>query len=166
IAFGSFFQPPRPAMNALPLPPAQAEVAPASPTVATAAAPGATAPPAAAAPLTAPVKWKVLPGSALNFATAWSGDAIRGRFDKWTADILFSPDALPGSKVSVAIDMASVKTGDEQRDASLPSGDFFDVAQHPKATFTAAKFEKTGEGRFVAHGTLSLRGVSKPMNLP
>ena len=164
IAFGRFYEPARPAMSALPPPPAPAEIAPTPTTIATAPV-AATAPPAAA-PLTAPVKWKVMPGSALNFTTSWSGDAIRGRFDKWTADILFSPDALAGSKVSVAIDMASVKTGDEQRDASLPSGDFFDVAEHPKATFTAAKFEKTGEDRFVARGTLSLRGVSKPISLP
>jgi len=73
---------------------------------------------------------------------------------------------LDGSKVSVTIDLASVKTGDEQRDSSLPSGDWFDVAEHPKATFTATKFTKTAEGRFVAHGTLSLRGVSKPLDLP
>jgi polyisoprenoid-binding protein YceI len=101
-------------------------------------------------------------GSTLGLHHRLERQAIQGRFDKWTADILFSPDALEGSKVSVAIDMASVKTGDEQRDASLPSGDWFDAAAHPKATFTATKFEKTGEGRFVAHGTLSLRGVSRP----
>lgn len=159
IAFGRLYEPPRPAMGVLPPPPAPAEPAPVA-----AAAPVATA--AATAPLGAPVKWVVSRGSTLNFQTSWSGDAIRGRFDKWTADILFSPDVLDGSKVSVSIDLASVKTGDDQRDSSLPSGDFFDVAEHPKATFTATKFEKTGEGRFIAHGTLSLRGVSRPLNLP
>jgi cytochrome b561/polyisoprenoid-binding protein YceI len=164
IAFGRLYEPPRPAMGVLPPPPA-APVEAAAPQPAAAAA-TASAPVAAEPVLTAPVKWAVAPGSTLGFTTAWSGDAIHGRFDKWTADILFSPDALDGSKVSVSIDMASVKTGDEQRDASLPSGDWFDVAGHPKATFTATKFEKTGEGRFVAHGTLSLRGVSRPLNLP
>jgi len=51
-------------------------------------------------------------------------------------------------------------------DASLPSADWFDAAAHPKAVFTATKFEKTGEGAYVAHGTLDLRGVKKPLDLP
>ena len=161
IAFGRLYAPPRPAMGALPAPPAAAEAAPMAVTNTVPVAETTTA-----APIAAPEKWTVSPGSTLNFQTTWSGDAIRGRFDKWTADILFSPDALDGSKVTVVIDLASVKTGDDQRDASLPSGDFFDVAEHPKATFTATKFDKTGEGRFIAHGTLSLRGVSRPLNLP
>ena len=162
IAFGRLYAPPRPAMGVLPPPPAPVEPA------AVIAAPVSEAKTSApiAAPLAGPVKWIVAPGSAVTFQTTWSGDAIRGRFDKWTADILFSPDALAGSRVTVTIDLASVKTGDDQRDASLPSGDFFDVAEHPKATFTATKFDKTAEGRFIAHGTLSLRGVSRPLNLP
>jgi len=62
--------------------------------------------------------------------------------------------------------MASAATGDDQRDQSLPSGDFFDTAAHPKATFTATKFRKTGEDKFIADGTLGLRGVKKPLSLP
>ena len=68
--------------------------------------------------------------------------------------------------MTVTIDMTSAKTGDEQRDASLPAPDWFDADAHPKATFSAAKFEKTGEGAYVAHGTLDLRGVKKPVDLP
>lgn len=106
------------------------------------------------------------PGSTLTFATTWSGDAINGRFDRWTADILFSPDALDKSRITVTIDLGSVKTGDEQRDASLPAADWFDPANHPKAVYTASRFARTGADRFVAHGTLNLRGVTKPVELP
>jgi polyisoprenoid-binding protein YceI len=112
------------------------------------------------------VKWTVLPGSSLKFATAWSGTPIQGRFDRWNADIVFSPDALDRSKVRVSIDVSSVKTGDAQRDATLPSPDWLDGAGHPKAVFTASRFTKAGEGRFVAHGTLDLKGVKKPLDLP
>jgi len=168
IVFGRLYQPPR-AQAAAP-PPAGPAIDPSipvlqGPDLVTTTPPEPTPAPAAAS-ATGPVKWAVQRGSTVGFATAWSGDAIQGRFDRWTADILFSPDALEASKVSVSIDLASVKTGDDQRDASLPSGDFFNVAEHPKATFTATRFEKTGEGRFVARGTLTLRGVSKPLSLP
>jgi polyisoprenoid-binding protein YceI len=121
--------------------------------------------PAPAAPMPA-VRWSVLPGSTLGFATSWSGQAVAGRFKRWTADVVFSPDDLAKSKVAVTIDLASADTGDAQRDAALPSPDWFDTANHPKAVFTATKFEKTGADRFVAHGTLQLRGVTKPQDLP
>ncbi|TCS18107.1 YceI family protein [Caulobacter sp. BK020] len=147
--------------------------APATPAEAATAAPPPTSPPAeAAAPaepdkaLKDPVAWAVAKSSTLNFTASWAGDAIEGQFKRWTADILFSPDALDRSKLTVSIDMGSAATGDDQRDSSLPSGDFFDTAAHPKATFTASKFRKTGEGRFVADGTLDLRGVRKPVSLP
>jgi polyisoprenoid-binding protein YceI len=146
---------------------------PATPAEAATAAPTPITPPAeTVAPaepdkaLKDPVAWTVAKSSTLGFSATWAGDAIDGQFKRWTADILFSPDALDRSKLTVSIDMGSAATGDDQRDASLPSGDFFDTASHPKATFTASKFRKTGEGRFVADGALELRGVKKPLSLP
>ena len=62
--------------------------------------------------------------------------------------------------------MASAKTGDAQRDGTLPAPDWFDTANHPKAVFRATKFLKTGADRYVAKGALSLRGVTKPLDLP
>ena len=112
-----------------------------------------------------PVKWGVEAGSILGFTTAWSGTPIQGRFDRWSADVLFSPEALDRSKVVVSIDLASVNTGDKQRDATLPSADWFDAATHPKAVFTATRFQKLGGDRYLAHGTLALKGVAKPQDL-
>jgi cytochrome b561/polyisoprenoid-binding protein YceI len=146
-------------------PAAPAAVAATSAQASAPAAPAAATPPAAAAP-SGPAHWSVQPGSTLGFATSWSGQAITGRFDRWKADILFSPDALDRSKVTVTIDLGSANTGDPQRDATLPSADWFDAAAHPKAVFTTSRFEKTGPDRYVAHGTLQLRGVSKPQDLP
>ncbi|MDB5425096.1 MAG: cytochrome, partial [Phenylobacterium sp.] len=100
------------------------------------------------------------------FTTALSGSPVDGRFDRWKADILFGPKALDRSKVVVTIDMGSARTGDAQRDASLPAPDWFDSAGHPSAVFTATRFTQGGGNRYVAHGTLNLRGVSKPLDLP
>jgi polyisoprenoid-binding protein YceI len=123
----------------------------------------AAAPPAGPAPL---ARWRVQPGSTVGFTTAWSGQAVEGRFEKWHAGIVFSPDDLKGSGVTAVIDMGSANTGDRQRDEVLPSGDWFDAAAHPQAVFTAKGFEKTGTDRYVARGTLELKGVKKPLTLP
>jgi polyisoprenoid-binding protein YceI len=105
-------------------------------------------------------------GSTLGFESAWSGQPVRGRFNHWRAEIVFSPEALDRSKVSVAVDVASVDTGDAQRDAVLPSADWLDSANHPTAVFTATRFRKVGDDRFEALGGLELRGRTLPLKLP
>ncbi len=160
MAFGRLYDPPRP-HAAAPVP-VVVDLPDSMPVPTTTG----TLPPVAPSAVTEPVVWSVGRGSSLTFATSWGGEAIQGRFDRWTADILFSPDALDRSKVSVSINMSSATSGDEQRDASLPGSDWFDAAVHPKATFVATRFDKTGEGRFVARGKLTLRGVSRPLDLP
>jgi cytochrome b561/polyisoprenoid-binding protein YceI len=160
-----------PTLNAGPAaPPTLAEpaptTAPVQPDLAGAAPPIATEAPTQEPAFKDPVAWTVQKGSTLTFAATWTDSTIEGQFRTWTADILFSPNALDRSKVSVAVDMASASTGDDQRDQSLPTGDFFDTAEHPKATFVATGFRRTGEGRYVADGMLDLRGVKKPVSLP
>ncbi len=153
-------------------PSASSTIAAAAPQAAAppAEAPHAEAPPASAAkPVETPeppVAWTVRKTSTLGFTATWSGQPVEGHFDRWSADILFSPTALDKSRLSVSVDLASVSTGDAQRDATLPTEDWFDVAAHPKATFSATHFRKTGEGRFTADGVLDLRGVKKPLSLP
>lgn len=138
----------------------------AAPVVAPAAAPVAAAPAAAASPPGEPGRWAVAAGSTLGFATAFSGTAIEGRFQRWSADIVFDPEALDRSRVRVEIEVASADTGDSQRDEVLPSGDWLDAAAHPKAVFSARRFRKTGADRYVAQGELTLRGATKPLSLP
>jgi cytochrome b561/polyisoprenoid-binding protein YceI len=173
IAVGYLYMPAKAKPIAPPPPPPAAEPAPAEAPAPAATPPVEAAPPAAAPEAAAPVSelkdpvaWTVQKGATLGFTATWSENAIEGRFKTWTADILFSPEALDRSKLTVSIDVGSVDTGDAQRDQSLPSGDFFDTAEHPKATFTASKFRKTGEGKYVADGALDLRGVKKPLSLP
>jgi polyisoprenoid-binding protein YceI len=62
--------------------------------------------------------------------------------------------------------MTSAATGDPGRDQALPTGDWFDAARYPRATFTTTSFKDLGGGRYQAQGVLSLRGVSRPITLP
>jgi len=170
IGAGYAVRPAPPASKPLPPPPPVVEEVPAEvatvPAAGTPAAATDTAPATTEPASTEPSVWKVASGSTLGFATSWSGSSIEGRFNRWTADILFGPEALDRSKVSVSIDLASAVSGDQQRDESMQGEDWFDTAKHAKATFTATRFEKTGENRYIAHGQLSLRGVTKPVRLP
>lgn len=109
--------------------------------------------------------WAVAPGGRLGFTARWNGEAVEGRFDRWRADIRFSPDQLAASRIKVKVDLASADTGDGQRDDSLKSSDFFDAAAHPSATFTVRDIRHLDGDRYEARGTLDLRGASRPTTL-
>lgn len=112
-----------------------------------------------------PRNWVVGKGGSLGFSARWNGEPVDGRFARWTASILFSPEALDASKIDVGIDLGSVDTGDGQRDGTLTGSDFFDTGKFAKATYRASKFKALGGNRYRADGTLTLRGVSKSVPL-
>ena len=72
--------------------------------------------------------------------------------------------ALAASSVRVEIDPASASTGDAQRDATLPTADWFAADTFPKAVFEAKSFQKLGAA-YVAKGDLTLKGVKQPVIL-
>ena len=104
--------------------------------------------------------------SQIRFSSSYDGAPFSGGFSRWDAAIRFDPANLAGSSVSASIDVASVATGDQDRDQALPTDTFLAAARFPRATFTAHAFKALGHGRYEAIGRLSLRGVSKPLTLP
>ncbi|MDW2982627.1 MAG: YceI family protein [Rhodanobacter sp.] len=102
--------------------------------------------------------------STLGFSNTFQGESFDGQFGQWTAAIRYDPANLAASKFDVEVTLASVKTGDSDRDTALPGADFFDVAKFPKAHFVTTGFRRSG-GKVIADGTLTLRGVSKPVSL-
>lgn len=112
-------------------------------------------------------QWRVQPASpGIGFAAKGGGYTTEGRFQRYVARIRFDPANLAASSAIVAIDLASVSTGQKSIDDTLRSADWFATGKAPQAVFTATRFEKQGEGRFLANGTLKIRGVSAPVVLP
>lgn len=109
--------------------------------------------------------WAVDPSSKLGFRGVIGGEAFNGSFRRWSAQIAFDPRNLAGSRAVVSVDVASAVTGDADRDAALPTADWFDAGKFPKATFTTRSFRDLGGGKYEALGDLALRGVSRPVAL-
>jgi polyisoprenoid-binding protein YceI len=103
--------------------------------------------------------------SKLTFSSAFSGTKFTGGFNDWSATIVFDPANLAASKASVSINLASAKSGDEDRDENLPTPDWFSVAKFPKATFTTTSIKALGGDKYQAAGVINLKGVSKPATL-
>jgi polyisoprenoid-binding protein YceI len=104
--------------------------------------------------------------SQVAFVASMSGQAINGSFRRFDARIAFDPANLAGSSVTAVIDTASAATGDASRDQSLPAPDWFAVKAFPRATFASRSFKSLGGNRYQAAGTLTIRGVARPVALP
>lgn len=91
--------------------------------------------------------------------------STKGRFQKYTVDADINEENLANSKALVTIDVASIDTRDEKRDAHLRSADFFDVENHPTITFQTKRLEPKGGSDYRVTGDLTIRGVTKEVTL-
>jgi polyisoprenoid-binding protein YceI len=105
------------------------------------------------------------PGSRLTFTASFEGEPFTGRFEKFDAAIRFDPANLAESRFDVRIPLASARTDNDERDEALHGPDFFNATGQPVARYEATHFVKLKDGRYRADGTLTLRGITKPVPL-
>lgn len=90
---------------------------------------------------------------------------VKGKFNKYEGKFVFDEKSGNLSNVDVMIDPKSIDTNDDKRDEHLRSPDFFDATKYSKITFKGDKVEiKTGKPVKIT-GTLTMRGVAKPVSL-
>lgn len=104
--------------------------------------------------------------SNLNFSVTHFFTPVNGKFHDYTSEIYFSPDNLEESSINVEVMVNSIDTNNEKRDGHLQSDDFFNAEQYPKMTFTSNKITSEGDNRFIAHGELTIKDVTKEVQLP
>lgn len=110
-------------------------------------------------------EWQVSEG-ALRLTVQQFGKPVMGQFADWTADIRFTDDPAQAQNgtVTVQVAIASLTLGSVTTQAMGP--DFFDAATHPVAMFRADILRDDAPGGYVARGTLALKGVEVPLDLP
>ena len=90
---------------------------------------------------------------------------VKGKFTDFAITLSADEKDITKSSVSVVIKATSIDTGIERRDAHLRNADFFDVEKFPEITFKSERIEKKGK-QFIAHGPLTMHGVTKQIALP
>ena len=90
---------------------------------------------------------------------------VRGQFRKYSGTVALDPKDFTRSQFQGEIDVASIDTGVVDRDNHLRTNDFFDAPNHPNISFKSTRIEKKGEGEYVVHGDITIRGVTKPLVL-
>jgi polyisoprenoid-binding protein YceI len=87
---------------------------------------------------------------------------VRGTFGSFSGAITVAEDGTPS--VTAEIDVASVNTGNEQREGHLKSADFFDVEKYPTASFRSTGVQAKGDD-YVLDGEFTLKGITKPISI-
>src|SRR5262250_3833158 len=88
---------------------------------------------------------------------------VRGKFRTFSGRLVTGDDPL-GSSVIAEIDLASIDTGSEQRDAHIRSADFFEVETYPTMTYRSTGVRRDGSDH-ILDGELTLKGVTREVPL-
>jgi len=88
---------------------------------------------------------------------------VRGRFAGVSAELVVG-ERVEDSRVTATIDLASIDTGNADRDAHVLSPDFIDVARRPTLTYRSTGVRYDGE-RCAVDGELTIGDVTRPLTL-
>ena len=119
----------------------------------------------ASSPELTPGRWPIDPNhSAITFAIRHLGlSKVRGRFRVFDVFLNIGP-SITEFEVVANIDLASIDTGNPDRDTHVRSTDFFNVDQHPSMTFRSIRIEPAAGG-YTMTGDLTLNGITRSVTL-
>jgi len=112
-------------------------------------------------------EWQIDPGhTTVGFSVRHMGISnVHGRFGKVSGSATVDDSDLTKSTVNASIDIASIDTGNQNRDNDLRSPNYFDAAQFPTMTFKSKSVTKNGDGKLKVVGDLTIKGVTKEVTL-
>jgi polyisoprenoid-binding protein YceI len=90
---------------------------------------------------------------------------VRGSFTEFAGSFVLDAANWPASTAQIIIQVASIDTGNEQRDGHLRTNDFFDAPNYPRITFTSTRVERTAEDTFAVTGDLTIKGTTRPVTV-
>ncbi|MGH8504716.1 MAG: YceI family protein [Stenotrophobium sp.] len=105
-------------------------------------------------------------GSAINFAITQMGVTMQGQFKRFAGTVALDPAHLNEAAINLRVDVASVDAGGDDANGAAVQADWLDAAAHPQAQFVSSAVTALGDGRYQAAGTLTIKGVSRPLRVP
>ena len=114
-----------------------------------------------------PNGWRVDPNhSGVHFRVRHLGLTwVNGEFKTWTASLVYDPANPMGSSVTAQIQIASISTGNDNRDNDLRSGRFFAADSFPQMTFVSTRVQSVDSTHLAVTGDLTIRGVTRQVVL-
>jgi polyisoprenoid-binding protein YceI len=91
---------------------------------------------------------------------------VEGAFPKWRAQIAFDETELAKASVRFDVELAAIDTGSSDSDKEVASPRWFDVANHPLATFVSESVRKLADNSYEAAGKLTIKGKTSETSIP
>ncbi|HEV7242919.1 MAG TPA: YceI family protein [Thermoanaerobaculia bacterium] len=105
--------------------------------------------------------------SHLGFTIGFLGmSKVRGTFNDYTATILYDDAKPERSSITMVIEAKSIDTHGEMRDRDLQAAPWFDTEKHPRIVFQSTRIERKGKERYLVHGELTMKGVTRALTIP
>ncbi|MEU1572108.1 YceI family protein [Streptomyces collinus] len=102
--------------------------------------------------------------SSVNFTIRHLGIAkVRGRFERLEAELSVG-ERIEDVRVSATVDLASVNTGNADRDAHVRASDLLNVEKRPTMTYRSTRVSGAGED-WTMEGELTIGDVTRPVSL-
>ncbi len=123
---------------------------------------------AGAAGLTQPAAAALDPvRSEVRFTVTKLGFAdVSGRFREFSGELHYDPSRPENSSVRWRVAVASVETGERTRDRSLQNEEYFLATRYPDLSFSSRDVRRGENGALEVSGDISIRGVTKRINVP
>jgi polyisoprenoid-binding protein YceI len=123
----------------------------------------------AASPASFPVRaadWKMDPSaSKLEFVATFEKNPAPGVFKEFDARLSFDPAKPAGGSLHVTIKVASADMNIADVNKEIRNKEWFDYSGFPQAEFHSTDLRGDGK-RYVARGTLTLKGVKQALEVP
>ena len=100
-----------------------------------------------------------------NYKIKFESKDPTGTFDVMKGTINFDENQLQKASFDLSFPISSINTANKLRDKKAQTAEWFDAEKYPNATYKSSSVEKTEKG-FLVKGTMTIKGVSKPLNVP
>lgn len=104
--------------------------------------------------------------TSVNFDINHFFSTVNGSFTEADGTFYFDPENLQNSRFNFTVPVNSIDTNNKKRDTHLKSEDFFDASKYPKIHFESTRLERSTGNKYVVHGNLSIKDVTKKVSIP
>lgn len=112
-------------------------------------------------------EWRMEPAaSRLEFTATYQGEPAPGQFKQFDTRLQFDPSRPGKSELVVRVTLTSFDMGSAELNEAVRGPEWFDLAKFMQAEFHSTDIKASGTGRYVARGTLNLKGAQRAIEVP
>ena len=114
-----------------------------------------------------PADWQLDPaGSKLEYIATVQKNRASGIFRQFDMHVRFDANRPADTLVDATVATASADMIDPDVNKTIRGPDWFESARFPRAVFRASDVRRAEDGRYVARGTLTVKGIEQPVEIP